>query len=154
MKYLSHGLHIAYHRSVLDFVEKQQAVNEYMASELAAYKAAFEQERVLYPYRRGSGITKQMEQARQQRTELFVGLKYTVKAAAFHWEAERREAARTLLMVIEHFGALYVQNMIGATANAGLLVSTSRKQYAGQVALLDLGGWLDKLEEANNRFNE
>lgn len=154
LKHLAHGGHLAFHSTVLQFLEKQQAVADGMADELTAYKTAYGQERSIYPYRRGSSITKQMVAAKQLRIELHLGLKFTVKAAACHWDEARRKAGKTMKKVIEHFGDLYKQNMIEATANAGLLVNTSRGQYAGQVALLGLGEWLDRLEEANNRFNE
>jgi hypothetical protein len=92
--------------------------------------------------------------AKHQRKELFLGLKFAIKSATCHWDETRHKAGKTMLTVLGHFGDLYKQNMMEATANAGLLASASRENYAGQVALLGLGEWLDKLEEVNERFNQ
>ena len=154
LKNLGNGEHLSFHRLIIAIIEKQTATALNVEEAFEAYKQQVERERVAFMPQRKSAFSAGITQAHRRRGKLYQGLKHVVKAGAFHWDDTKIRAAHKLRDVLRHFGDVSTKGKLEATGAASILVSSCKKNYAAELALLGATEWIDALEEANEHVKE
>ena len=83
----------------------------------------------------------------------FSGLRDTVKAAQYHYDEEKQKAASKLMLVLNSHGNIRKKEYAAETTATYNLIKDLREKFANETAILELQGWVDKLEEYNSIFS-
>jgi hypothetical protein len=103
---------------------------------------------------RKSNITASIVQLDEVRDNAFNGFNGMVKAGLKHYDNTKREAAERLVVILDHYGNIADRPYNEETAAIGNFTQDIRNKYAAEVATLELTGWIDELERANNAFEK
>lgn len=102
----------------------------------------------------GSSITADIAQEDDNRDTRFVGLKYYIRFALRHTDPAIVEAAKRINVVLqnESYKAIYNEPYDVETNTIQNLLSELRTNYADDIDTLQIGFYLDSLEQANDNF--
>jgi hypothetical protein len=101
---------------------------------------------------RKSNYTSEIVQLDALRDNTWTGLSETVKSALHHYNESKRAAAKRLAILFDHYGNIAVKTYNEETASIYNFLQDIRGKYAAEIVTLDLTGWLNELERANNEF--
>jgi hypothetical protein len=102
---------------------------------------------------RKNAYTKQIEDADKERDRIFSGLYGTVKLARNQPDAAKRQAAESLIILLEHYKNLLLRG--GYSEESGAIYNLLQDlsgNYAACVSLLGLSEWAAALHEAEDHF--
>jgi hypothetical protein len=102
---------------------------------------------------RKSAATEQMAEADHARDVTFRGFSDAVKSGLSHFDPSRREAARQLKIVFDHYGNIARKAYDEETASIRNLLQEMNGVHAADIATLGLGEWVSRLEADNNAFD-
>jgi hypothetical protein len=101
-----------------------------------------------------SGFTSVIVESDEKRDDCFRGLVASVKAALFHYEADKRAAAEKIDALLNHYGNPAIKPYNEETASIYNLLQEFRGNYADAVATLSLNGWVDEMDKNNRKFEK
>ena len=102
---------------------------------------------------RKSATTEQLAEADRSRDIVFRGFSDAVKSASSHFDPAKREAARRLQIVIDHYGNVARQSYDTETASIYNFVQEMNGTHAAEVATLGLEDWIRQLDADNQAFD-
>lgn len=111
----------------------------------------------LFNYRRGSRLTKDLQQADKRRDTAFTGIKLLIEAHLHHYEEKPKMSAKLLIAIVKMYGKKLTQEGFNAES---ALISSLVKYWANNhpakeaIAFLGLTTWVTELEAANNAFED
>ena len=102
----------------------------------------------------GSGITPEIVRADERRDEMLVGFNHYIEFAARHTESEMVAAAKRVQVVLSNasYKGVYDEKYDRETNTIMNLLQELRDRHAEDIETLQIGFYLDALEEANNDF--
>ena len=102
----------------------------------------------------GSSITAEIIRADERRDEMLVGFNYYIEFAARHTESEMVAAAKRIQVVLNNasYKGVYRERYDRETNTIMNLLQELRNRHAEDIETLQIGFYLDALEEANNDF--
>ena len=119
------------------------------------YVAATAKEISVLNYARRSDFTEKKQEADHQRDKLYIGVTWVIRANLKHYDPKNRDAALHISNMLETYGDVKRKNYDAETAAIDGIVKNLRSElYAPAAALLDLQTWVNKLQDANERFKE
>jgi hypothetical protein len=101
---------------------------------------------------RKSATTEQLVEADRNRDTVFRGFLNAVKSALDHFDPLKREAARRLQIVFDHYGNIARQPYDAETASIHNFVQEMNGVHAADIAVLSLNDWVFRLDEDNRIF--
>jgi hypothetical protein len=102
---------------------------------------------------RKSVMTEQLAEADHVRDVTFRGFADAVKSGLSHFDPIRREAARQLKIVFDHYGNLARKLYDEETASIYNFLQEINGVHAAHIATLGLGEWVSRLEADNKAFD-
>ena len=97
-----------------------------------------------------SGYTDKIKNADSERDDIFKYLKNTVKTFLKHFDAAKREAAETLIILFDKYGDVAAKDYDNETAAVYNITQDLYDKYSAEVALLGIADSVEKLEELND----
>jgi hypothetical protein len=117
-----------------------------------AYLIAHNKEDVALELIRKSATTEKIAEADTTRDITVRGLTDSVRTSLQHFNADKREAARQLKVVLDHYGNLAIKGYAEETASIYNLLQELNDNYAAEIALLGIGDWVAQLDADNTAF--
>jgi hypothetical protein len=102
---------------------------------------------------RKSATTEQLAEADHARDVIFRGFSDAGKAGLSHFDPSRREAARRLKIVFDHYGNIARKSYDEETASIYNLIQEMNDVHAADIAILGLGEWVSRLDADNKAFD-
>jgi hypothetical protein len=102
---------------------------------------------------RKSATTEQLAEADHARDIVFRGFTDAVKAGLSHFDPVRREAARRLKIVFDHYGNIARKSYDEETASIYNFIQEIRNTYAAEIKTLEVYDWVNILEADNKTFD-
>jgi hypothetical protein len=112
------------------------------------------QESRLVDAERGSALSRLIAEADARIDRTIVGINSAVNAGLHHFDPAIVAAAARIHARMKAFGNIEGKSYEGEAAAVGILIDDLRGKFAGDVAILNLAGWVDELEAAHNAFDE
>lgn len=141
---------------VLSLVQQNDPTALNVQSEYDTLKASHEQLVALLNPEQGSDITRQIEQADLRRDNAINGLTALIRAYTYHYDPAFKTAADQLLAAFDLYGTgIARQNYQSQTSSITSLMNDLRSgtELPEAAAALQITGWVDELENANQQFN-
>jgi hypothetical protein len=102
-----------------------------------------------------SGYTQPIDEQEHVRDRVFRGFDDAVKSALNHFDPAKREAARRIKIVLDHYGNIAAKAIDQETAAIDDLVRELQSgDYPVLVTTVGLGDWVAQLEIENQRFKD
>lgn len=146
--------HFQFQTEFTGLVERFTPVALGIEAAFTAYLTSLEKEYVALGVIRKSAETKKLVIADEKREGTYSGFKNTVKGLTSHFSQEKREASTRIQIAIDHFGYINDKPYDEQTASIKTLIDDLNNEYAEDVALLQLGEWINELQANNNDFEE
>jgi hypothetical protein len=102
---------------------------------------------------RKSATTEKLAEADAARDITFRGFSAAVFSAVNHFDAAKRDAARRVQVVLNHYGNLARKSYDAETAALYNILQEFTGANAGDIALLGLNDWVVQLETENKAFS-
>lgn len=103
---------------------------------------------------RKSEYTAQIAQADVERDTTFSGFRDVVKGMQSHFNPEKRRAAARLMVVFDQYGNIARKPYSDQTASTYNFLQEMKGGFAADVAALELGEWVNELDENNQQFSD
>ena len=103
---------------------------------------------------RKSNYTSEIVELDKMRDKVFLGLKNTIKALQNHFDEDKQKASTRLMLVFKTYGNVKEKGYAAETATIYNLVKDLNEKYEFEIEILELQGWVDKLDEYNNSFSK
>jgi hypothetical protein len=101
---------------------------------------------------RKSATTEQLAEVDSARDVVFRGFADAVKSALSHFDAAKKEAAKRLKIVIDHYGNVARKPYDEETASIYNFIQEMNGAHAADVNTLGLNEWITRLETENKTF--
>lgn len=119
------------------------------------YKPLFDDEKTMLDFIRKSRLTAGIGARDRVRNSLHRGFADNIKSHRRHFDADKREAARKLDMIVKHYGDIPHKGLDEKTAAMADLYDELRKpEHFEWITLLGLAEWLEQLALANDAVAE
>ncbi|MDR2824712.1 MAG: DUF6261 family protein [Prevotellaceae bacterium] len=102
---------------------------------------------------RKSASTEQLAEADSARDMVFRGFAEAVKSGLSHFDPEKREAARKLKIVFDHYGNIARKSYDEETAVIYNFIQEMTGICAADITKLGLGDWVNQLDIDNQAFD-
>ncbi|MGL4908459.1 MAG: DUF6261 family protein [Bacteroidales bacterium] len=102
---------------------------------------------------RKSAYTDKIAEADKKRDHTFQGMAEVIKSAHKHFDNDKKEAARVLQIVIDHYKKLMKKGYMEQTGVIINLLQDLKGKHATQAQSLELAQWIAHLETNNNDFD-
>ena len=135
-------------------VRKYGAGNLGIAELMPQLEALLRSADIALGFLRKSAITEKIQNAVKERENIFRGLCDVVQGSRRYANVDRQDAAERLTIVLAGYrkSILKVSQAQGSGGLHNLLQDLHRAPCRADVALLELTGWVDELQAAENRF--
>jgi hypothetical protein len=151
---LRNEAHVEFHTTFNSLVERFTPAELGIETLYTVYKPLYEQEVTALDQIRKSALTPVIEEHEKERELLFRGFSGAVKSYLRHFDEGKREAARKIEIVLEHYGNIAAKPYDEETAAIEDLHRELQKpENAPSVAALDLGDWLGHLVQVSRTFD-
>jgi hypothetical protein len=117
-----------------------------------AFTALLDLEARLVDPLRKSDLTKPVREADRRVDRCITGIHNVVNAGLRHYQPETVAAAQSLHNRLQAFGPISKKSYEEETAAVNLLIAELSGEYAGKVEILQLGGWVEELAQAELTF--
>lgn len=121
-------------------------------AEYAEYQPLLENEAVALNVITKSATTEQIEAADQERDTIFRGMVDSVRSKLNHFNANVREAARKVSVIIDGYGNLVSKPYDEESGLITSLISDLRTKTGVEIDVIGLVDWNTELERLNNHF--
>lgn len=125
-------------------------------AEYDTLKASHDQLVILLNPELGNSLTEQLELQDQQRDQAITGIAALIKAYTYYFDPVLKAQATKLSFAVDKFGSgIARQSYQSETATIKSLISDlkSDAELTAAYTALQLGTWIDELEQANNSFS-
>lgn len=144
--------HFQFQTEFKGLVEKSTPETLDIVPAWAVYQPLYENEAEALDVIRKSSLTENIANADHYRDSVYSGLRDTVKGAANHFNAAKKEAAARVQVVLDHYGNINIKTYDEQTAAINDLIAELNATYTADVATLAIGDWVTELQTANNSF--
>jgi len=104
--------------------------------------------------RRKSYMTKELVKLNAKREELYAGMLYQYESCLRHYDDSLRKAAKSISPIMKSIAYIHnTSNTIRHVYIQKITMNLRNPKYAGIVASMQLQGWLDALDAANDNYN-
>jgi hypothetical protein len=153
--HLRNEAHVELNKTFSTLVEKYGAAQLNIQSLFDYYQTQFNAEVSILDLIRKSELTEEIVEQDHRRDGIYRGFVDAVKSALNHFDYQKREAARKLEVIVEHYGNIAAKTLDQETAAIDdLLREVLTDQYATLLATLGLTDWANELKLANERFTQ
>lgn len=142
--------HTEFNELLVRFVPQTLGVEE----AYAVYQPLLNNEAQAVDVIQKSPLTVDVADADHSRDQINSGFCETVSGACKHFDPLKKEAAKHILVVLDHFGNIGEKPYEEQSAATSNLIRDLETNYADDLATLELQGWLAALKSSNNRFIE
>jgi hypothetical protein len=150
-EHLRNESHVEFHTTFITLVDRFDADILGIGQPYAVYKPLVDEEIEALDIIRRSELTTEIDDQDHLRDSLYRGFADNVKSCLHHFDPNRRESARKLEVILEHYGNIAAKNLDEETAAINDLDRELRKpENFMHVMDLMLVEWLDQLVQANN----
>ncbi len=118
----------------------------------AAYISYYEKEQTALNFVMKSSYTAKIVDEDHHRDEIVLGTKNSVNACLYHYDAAVVDAAQKVKIVFDSYGNISKKSYDQETAAIYKLIVELTTNYAEEIALMNLSGWLNELKLANESF--
>lgn len=138
----------------LHIVQKHEPGNLQIQKEFDTTTQLHQQAESLLKQLQKSAVTASLSELDKVRDNLFRGLAHAIKSACFHFDPTKQEAGERLQMIMNTLGNVARKTYDAESAALNKLVVDAQTKHKADFELLGLLPWIDKIEEANNTFQE
>jgi hypothetical protein len=149
---LRNEVHVEYHETIDGIVIKHNPQTLGILPLYMPYKAAVNVETGVLDFIRKSKYTDEISAQDQVRDGIFRGLVDAVKSSCNHFNADKREAAGKVIVVLDHYGNIAAKAFDQETAAIDDLLRELNDNHAAEVQLLSLTEWMTQLDAENQTF--
>lgn len=150
---LRNGEHFQLHTDFKNLVEKYTAEKLSIKKQFEIYLQLYAHEDEVLEKIRKSAITQQISDADALRDTTFKGLIEVVGAAQKHFNAEVREAARKVQILIDAYKDIVKLPYNEETAKIYNLTQELQTIYANDITTMKIADWVKELETNNKQFD-
>ena len=120
---------------------------------IAAFNLAYQAEVMANRVRRKSSVTEVLVKLNEKREELYAGMMYQYESGLRHYDGSRREAAEGISYIMKSIAYIHNTSNIKRNVYISKITTNIRKpKNAAIVETLELSGWLNALDVANETF--
>jgi hypothetical protein len=153
-EHLRNEAHVELHATFNSLVERFTPAGLGIEPLYDVYKPLYEQEVAALDQIRKSALTSVIEKHEKERDRLFRGFSDAVKSFLRHFDEAKRDAARKIEMILEHYGNLAAKPYDEETAAIeDLHRELLKPENAANVTALGLGDWLERLVQVSRDFD-
>jgi hypothetical protein len=153
-EHLRNEAHVEFHTTFSALVTKFSPAALGIEPLYTVYQPLYEQEESALDQILKSALTPVIEDHEKERDQLFRGFSGAVKSYLHHFEEEKREAARKIEVILEHYGNIAAKPYDEETAAIEDLHRELLKQENyPYVVGLGLGEWLGRLVQTSRNFD-
>lgn len=149
---LRNGEHFQFHTEFKELVQQFTAETLNIKTDFDQYLKLYAHEDEVLEKIRKSATTQQINEADSIRDMTYRGLVDVISAAQKHFNAEVRESARKVQILIDTFGNISRLPYNEETAKIYNLVQEMKNQYSSDITLLKLEDWVQELDKNNKNF--
>jgi len=150
---MRNGEHVQFHTEVTELIAVKTPAVLGVDAQYAIYKPLFDNEYEAFDLIRKSAVTGDIDDADALRDSINSGMNGIVKSALNHFDADVKKAANRVWVVLNSFGNISILSYDEETASIRKLSSELTANYAADVQLLGLDGWLTELTNKNDAFD-
>jgi hypothetical protein len=118
----------------------------------ANYLVLYKNENQALDVVRKSDLTSKIVAANRARANTYRGLSGTVKTANFHFIPTKKEAARRVQLVFDHFAGILKKPNNEQTAAINALIDDLNEDYTAEITTLQIEDWITELKANNDHF--
>ena len=144
--------HFQFITDFIQTVDKFGAATLKIEPQMTALAALYAKEDEALKKINKSAFTKEIQDADTYRDQIFKGLTATVKAATFHFDKTKQDAATKLMIILNTYGNIAVKPLSEQTSATSNLLQDIRSKNKETTAL-GITEWANELETANNAVN-
>jgi hypothetical protein len=150
---LRNETHAAFHDDARVLIKKSGAGALGVTSQLAPYETALDAELALLDTIRESPLTAEVEKHDHLRDRANHGLKAAAEAVATHPDATKSAAAKRILDIIKHYGAVASRSYNDESATIeDILREFATPENKALITAAGLEAWVEQLDAANEAF--
>jgi hypothetical protein len=150
---LRNETHAAFHDDARTLIKKSGPGALGVTSQVPPYEAALDAELAQLDVIRESPLTAEVHEKDHLRDQAHNGLKTAAEALAAHPDATKRAAAKRILAIIKHYGAIARRTYNDESAAIlDILRELATPENKALVAAAGLEAWVEQLEAANAAF--
>jgi hypothetical protein len=154
-EHLRNEAHVEFHTTFNSLVERSTPAELGITPLYNAYKPLYEQEVSALDQIRKSVLTPVIEEHEKDRDQLFRGFSEAVKSHLHHYDESKREGARKIEVLLEHYGNVTAKSYDEETAAIeDLHRELVKEENAVILTALGLAEWEAHLVQASRTFNE
>ena len=153
---LSNALHLQFFIAVLDLIRKFGNVFSKVTAQTEILQAAVDKEDLCYKVVRKSDISAAKRKSDNERDTVVRGLKDAVKSSLRHFDANIRDAAQRIKIVIDAYDTpkpLISLPYDAETVAVNNLLQEFDGKYAADIRTTGLSAWVEELRARNNDFD-
>jgi hypothetical protein len=116
------------------------------------FQSLLERENAVLEQIRKSDLTESIADLDAKRDDLFRGLHSLIDSFGKHYDLQKSDAAKKLLIIFNEYGNVPKETYPQETAAITNLIEDLRTKYPIQIKTLVIGDYINVLEQANNDF--
>ncbi len=151
---LRNAEHYQYQSEFNDLVIKATSLALGIESLFPSFQARFMDEGIAMNVILKSMITDELVDSDNIRDNTFRGLFDLVKSGTNHFDADTKQAAERVMLVIDEPGNIATKPYNEETAIITTVIDKLRTDHADDLTTLSATAWVDELEAKNNAFEE
>jgi len=145
-------LHAEYHEVVMGLFVKYATVKTRLGAVYTKYEDALKELIKVLNLLRASEYTEDLEVIDNERDRLFNDFHETVKIASHDLDADKKRAAKKILLILKPNKRLAKKYYDAQTAATDDLIKDLKADYATEITLLGIDDWLVKIDAKNTEF--
>lgn len=146
--------HFQFNTSFKDLVVKSTPAALKIEALFTTYLASYANELEALNLVKKSAISDDLTEADVARDSIFRGMSDAIKSAMNHFNADMREAANRLQILLDRYGNVSAKTFEAETGAINSLVADLNKDYTADVSKLQLAPWISELALRNKAFDD
>lgn len=146
--------HFQFNTSFKDLVVKSTPAALKIETLFTAYLSCYAKEMEALNLVKKSAISDDLSEADAARDGIFRGMSDAIKSALNHFNADMREAANRLQILLDRYGNVSVKTFEAETGAINSLIADLNTSYTADVTKLQLAPWVSELAQRNKAFDD
>lgn len=145
--------HGQFNSEIVGIVQKFTPVALNIVTEFSDYELKFNNEKTAFKLIRKSASTEAIAGSDLKRDFTARGLQGHVKADQYHFTPAVKAAANRVIIVLDTYGDIEKMEYNEATMSYNEMIAELTANYAADITLMGLDGWLNELRANNQEFS-
>jgi hypothetical protein len=145
--------HNSFMNKVKKLLESENMASHGFEKHIEELNLAWQAEDASRRVRRKSFLTAELVKLNAKREELYAGMLYQYESCLRHYDDSLRKAAKSISPIMKSIAYIHnTSNTIRHVYIQKITVNLRKPQYARIIASMQLQGWLDALDAANDNY--